>query len=1121
MNPPPPAGAPLGDRHLLIQASAGSGKTHRLVGRVLRLLMAFRKPEQIVALTFTRKAAGEFFDRVLGALARAASSDEGAAKTVDEYKVPGLDRATALELLRLATDSLHRLSLGTLDSFYARILRTFPAEFGIGGDFDVIEESAQAGVRRDVFDAVLSDSADSEDFLTAFRQATFGLEEKHLLSNLDQFVVGYQRLLLDCPHRERWSRASAIWPEAPWWLAAAFDLDDIVRRLRARVPDWSAQHKSAGTGLEKFANTLPGFLHGATGRDFSTLHTRAMEALDDLHAGCRDLFPFHKKGGLQLEPEAQRALADAVGFILQREIASRLRQTGGIHEIVLRFEQRYHQMIRRRGRLSFEDILVILAGSAPGENGDAAENPPPELSMLDSRPDAGSRRLRVDFRLDGRFHHWLIDEFQDTSRPQWSILQPLIDEAVDDDSGERTFFYVGDEKQAIYGWRGGDSRLFQEVKARYDEDSRPPEQRIQEDHLDESWRSGPVILDAVNAVFGNYAGLANLLGPDHAPVILERWKRTNAHRHLASSKTADQPGYFRFVSVDAGQAADFDDDGDEAEGHDPCWRVVLDTLREIDPVANGLSVAILMRRVKKAAELADFLRQRGDIPVVNEGKTFIGADHPVSTAFRALLKFAAHPGDTEAWEHLAMTPALLSLDHETLQRERFALPARVLALLQDRGFGAVFQDWVARLAEGLDDGFDAFSTRRVEQISEVCRRFDLEGSRSIGKFLAYLDGYSISDPPSAGVVQIMTIHKSKGLTFDAVIVADLKPKAITALKDLDALKGHDRDRRLNWLMVSPRKDIALRVEPLRSAYLEAEMDCALEELCNLYVALTRARFANYLVTPRLETKAESTAPRNLIARQFEAAGDEPREGHVGGTPVTVHHESGDPNWARIIAESRQPAPPKPTAVNRPPTGPRRFPLRQRRIPSNAADKTIWGGAARLFAPDSGSATGFGTAVHALFEQIEWLDETEAALDRRLESEASRHPDFAGEALAQVRATLEIAAIRGRFLRHSYRDPVVWIEKRFEMIAPDGEWVSGVFDRVVLERDDAGRFTDGHILDYKTNRVADDAEIEAATGHYRSQMTVYRAALARLTGLPETAIGAELLFTRPGVTRRVF
>ncbi|MCB1089186.1 MAG: hypothetical protein KDM63_19270, partial [Verrucomicrobiae bacterium] len=544
---------------------------------------------------------------------------------------------------------------------------------------------------------------------------------------------------------------------------------------------------------------------------------------------------------------------------------------------------------------------------------------------------------------------------------------------------------------AIYGWRGGDSRLFKEVKERYNQSSRPAWRQIQEKHLDDSWRSGRVILDAVNAVFGNYDGLANLLGNDHSPVIRDRWQHTNAGKHQPSPKTEDQAGYFRFVTVDSAEASEDSDGESEWDGAEACWQVVLETLNSIDPVANQLRVAILMRRTRQAAQLADFLRQHGDIPVMLEGQTLIGTDHPVSTSFRALLKFAAHPGDEAAWAHLSMTPALTFLDATSLGRAKFSLPREVLGRLADLGFGAVFSDWIDRLSTGIREPFDAFTRQRIGQLAEACRRFDLTGSRSIGEFLAYLDGYAVSDTPSAGVVQIMTIHKAKGLTFDAVIVADLKPKAITALQDLEAIKGYDDQRRLRWLMASPRKEIALHIEPLRSAYLEAEMDTALEELCNLYVALTRAKYANYVVTPALPRKQGDTSPRSLLARQFEAAGSQPEPGNFGGVPVTIRHEAGTPDWvAAIGCEHPSPEPSPPTDLRPSVTAKRRFPARSRRIPSNAADKKTWGGAARLFSPDSGTATGLGTVVHALFEELSWIE----SFDRgRIDGVLDRSPEF--------------------------------------------------------------------------------------------------------------------------------
>lgn len=1101
--------APLQERNLLIEASAGSGKTHHLVGRFLRLLLAFKKPDQIIALTFTRKAAGEFFDRILGALADAATSPAGAQKAARDFQVDGLNQGTARELLRLATDSLHRLSLGTLDSFYSRVLRSFPAEFGISGDFEILDEGAEAAARQSVLDSILADVGDADAFLAAFRQATFGAEEKQLLSNLEKFISSYHRLLIACPDRERWTTPRAIWPKAPWWMVEKFDLDSIAEVLRKAAISASAQHKSAGKGFEKLAEELPLFSGGATGQSIGGILEKALDLFEDLHAGRVAELQYYKL--LELDRATTRALADAVGFVLQQEIISKLQQTAGIYDIVWRYESLYHRDVRRAGRLSFDDILILLAGAAPDD--DANRETVSELSMLDEIPDAETRRLRIDYRLDGLFHHWLIDEFQDTSRRQWQVLRNLIEEVIEDDSGERTFYYVGDEKQAIYGWRGGDSRLFQEIRNRYNQPPRPEDRWIAEDHLDVSWRSGPVLLDAVNTAFGNWQNLATLLGEDHAPVIRDRWKNTNAGDHAASPLTENRPGFFQYLTVEENESEDA-----ELTGQNAVWQAVLETLREIDPVGNSLSVAVLMRRGKQAAHLADFVRQDGQIPVMVEGKMPVGTDHPIATSFRALLKFAAHPGDTAAWEHLAMTPALSSLDYEALGKARYELPRETLDLLHDRGFGAVFEQWSQKLATALDDSLDAFSLRRIDQLSEACRRFDLKGSRSINEFLHFLDSYTAADTPSAGVVQIMTIHKAKGLTFDAVILADLKPDAITSLREMDAIKGFNDQRQLEWVITAPRKELAKAVEPLRSGYLEAEMDTALEELCAMYVALTRARYANHVILPKLPSKKDSTASAVLLARQFEAAGFEPREESIGEIPVTVRYEAGDANWIELI-EQKEPEKKSETPATRAPvTATRRFPLRRRRIPSNASDRRSWGGVANLFVPESASATGFGSAVHALFESIEWLAED---VERNWDSLLLPFPEHAKEAREQTRKSLAEKSIRSRFTSSHYRSPLVWREKRFEMITPNGEWISGVFDRVVLERDTSGEFLTGHIIDFKTNRVSSEEEIEKAVAHYTPQMTVYRAALSRLTGLPEAAIRAELIFTRPRVVRTVF
>ena len=134
--------------HEMILASAGSGKTYALTNRYVRLLAGGAEPERIVALTFTRKAAGEFFDEILKKIARAAGSDEAAKRLGDELGVAGLGAGDFRSMLRSMVDAMPRLSLGTLDGFFARVVRSFPLELGLSGEFAIMEEATARRERR-------------------------------------------------------------------------------------------------------------------------------------------------------------------------------------------------------------------------------------------------------------------------------------------------------------------------------------------------------------------------------------------------------------------------------------------------------------------------------------------------------------------------------------------------------------------------------------------------------------------------------------------------------------------------------------------------------------------------------------------------------------------------------------------------------------------------------------------------------------------------------------------------------------------------------------------------------------------------------------------------------------
>ena len=209
--------------HRAISASAGSGKTFQLAHRYIELMSKGVKADRIIALTFSRKAAGEIFDSVVKYLCQAASSAEAALETGRLIGKREGKREDFLKILRELLESLHRLHIGTLDSFTVGIARNFPMELGIPPHFQLLGEDGAAGdVRQKVLARVFGQGEADQDlrteFLQAYSQATFGQEEKGLADRLDTLIGRHHGHYQILPQAMAWGQQELIWAgNSPWW----------------------------------------------------------------------------------------------------------------------------------------------------------------------------------------------------------------------------------------------------------------------------------------------------------------------------------------------------------------------------------------------------------------------------------------------------------------------------------------------------------------------------------------------------------------------------------------------------------------------------------------------------------------------------------------------------------------------------------------------------------------------------------------------------------------------------------------------------------------------------------------------------------------------------------------
>lgn len=1058
-------------RHMMILASAGSGKTYALTNRYVELLSRGAAPERIVALTFTRKAAGEFFDEILNKLARAARDPVAAERLAREIEQPGLSPKDFLRMLRAVADAMHRLRLGTLDSFFARIARAFPFELGLTGDFELLEENTARFERRRVLERMFARvgeiSAAQHDFIEAFKRATFGTQEKRLSARLEAYLDEHQEVYLGAPFERLWGMQKRIWPRDCAWLVPVGKMSEVISALRVALAK-TGMLEGQRQRWDAFFGGLPEWSPGAPlTAPMEYILKNALAVWPALRVGRAEMMVARRK--VLLEGEVAAALVQLITQIVGSELARHIATTRGIYAVLRGYETVYHETVRRAGKLTFADVQRILLPT---------DDTPVLAQSADDDTRGTEARLLIDYRLDGEIDHWLLDEFQDTSFGQWQVLRNLIDEAVQDPSGARSFFCVGDVKQAIYTWREGDHRLFREIFDHYNQRSPGI---VAERHLVDSWRSGPAIVEMVNHVFGAAAVLRELFPGEASDAWNREWRE---HRSAVPQRI--------------GQAALLHADDEMGR-----WMTSLGLLQEIRPLERGLSCAVLVQKNETARELADFLRREGGLPAVAESDLRVCADNPLGTALLALVKVAAHPSDTLAWEHVWMTPLGAVLTSEKLITPE-AVTECVLDQVHAQSFEWMLEFWLRKL-ELYFAPDDAFSRERGRQLTAAAAVFDEAGSRNIAEFEQFMARHTIRGSESAAVIRVMTVHKAKGLGFDVVVLPDLEGKKLGRARD--GLAVHKApDRSVDWVLALPPKLFWRQDEVLAEHMRVAEAEACYEKFSLLYVAMTRAKRAMYaIIEPAGDSKSHNY-PRLLS----NTLGLERGAIKVGNLTLTGVWSSGEPTWHQSIPSGEGGRSAEREEIK---TLALQGAVIQRHAPRRpSGEKAGMLAAAQLFALDRNASADFGTEVHELFSTITWTEEIEnfAARAQRPGQESGAFD----EALGCLRDPA-LAAVWARPPGAAFAE--VWRERAFEVVL-EGAWVTGVFDRVVVERDAEGIAVRATVFDFKTDRVTDEQGVAAATLRYSRQLNLYRKVAAVLLRLKSETITCELILTK--LRRRV-
>jgi len=1056
----------------LALASAGSGKTWQLSSRMVALLALGVPPEEILASTFTRKAAGEILDRVLLRLAEGARDEGKAAELAGSTAgYPGaaerLTREGCGTLLLELSRGLHRLQVFTLDAFFQRALRGFSLELGLPGDWKLADELEMGRLRSRAVETVLAEGGGegrvAELLLAARAGGTGRAVHRDLLRWVEELHQMQRELDPGAPEPWGFPQGEEGWGAPP----SPARLEGLARELEgAEVP-----LTASGRPDNRWRKAVDGVAARIRARDWPGLLKSSFvwNAVAD-------------EGGKYYGREYPEELTALVQELLEGVRAllgpQHHRRTAALGELVRSYDQVIRRMQRREGRYGFGDLTHALLEAGTLGVGDA-----------------------LYYRLDGHIRHALLDEFQDTSAPQWRVLRPLLEEILSGYQGERALFIVADPKQSIYGWRGGEPGILEALAQDF------PLQAVS---LAKSWRSSPVVLGVVNRIFRDVAG--NPVFKD--PVDQEA---ARAWQEGFVAHEAARPGLPGFVEIAVGP-------GEEEGGGRGMRRALLQEAARraaaLHRAVPGATIGILTRTNKPVPLLMAVLREEG-IEASEEGGVPVADSAPV-LALLALLRLADHPGDVTAAYLVAKTPLgeLVGFREWSDAGARGLMARKLRRQLLDRGLGPSVAEWARRVDPALA-GQDR-DRRRLRQLTEMAFQWGEREPLRPGEFVRWVEGERREDPASAPV-RIMTVHRAKGLEFDVVILPEL----------YDSLTRGPRGEAFPFRAIpggpvvhvfpgipSDQRPLFPEVHEVWGQLREAALGDALS---TLYVAVTRARYAVHLLLPpdgKQPSKSQSAA---LLLRNVFRPEGRVEEGEV-------LHRDGDPGWwSSLPGEERARVLRPPPAGGVPGFAARAVGLvplapspRRRLLPRRSPSELEGGDQVELGAvlrPRHSRALEEGTVVHAWMEGMEWWEAPDPA--RLLETARRVAPGLKEpqQLLAQFLEWLEVPAIRSLLLREHYPAGTVVIRERPFVVRRRGEILQGVADRVVRIPDPSGdRLL---VVDWKTDRLApgDAAALAARALHYAPQLEAYMEAMSRVEGVPRERVEGLLAFLVPGAVWR--
>lgn len=1062
----------------IYRSSAGAGKTHTLVSAYLK--QALEHPEaftQILAVTFTNQATQEMKQRILVYLhSLAQGTPSPVAESLIQSTVWDMEalQTRAQAVLGHILHQYSRFSVSTIDSFFQKIIRGFAQELGLQSGFRI--ELDQGYVLSRLIDELVGTAGQDpqlQQWLVAFAEDKL-LSGKHWNFQRELTALGQEIFAEHFAQHE----AQLVAATSDHAVLHQFvqQLHQSITYFEKQLQDLGKQAlaimQQAGLAVSNFAygtNGVAGYLAGLAAKRRWQPTQRALKALQSVEA-------WYSKSSDQ---------KDKIIQVVQEDLLPCLQQVVQFYDAHYRA---YHTAAEVRHFIYAFGIVTRLLENLNDYRAAYNVMLVSDASLFLRKIIAENETPFIYEKMGAFYKHFLIDEFQDVSGFQWNNFRPLVANALDEGYDS---LVVGDVKQSIYRWRGGDWRL---LLTQLQQDV--PQAAVV--NLDQNWRSKEHIITFNNAFFT--AAVAQVV--QHLTAALEpltdislkkdltaqvqqlSTAYQDVHQQLPPARVQADKGYINITFLDDVESEPFQS-----------WREV--TLARVPRLVEELQqdgfalkdIALLVRSNAEARAIFQTLLAHQQSPqaqpgcrydVISAESLYLGHNPWVNLLINA-LRYLVNEEDTLAQAELhhlyqahgpqaspnterpteqasdALLETLLSQRLQLLQLPLYELVEALIGLLQ------LYQPAAIPFLQAFQDVVLSFSTK---ELATVPRFLDWWQERGARHTLPRVEGQE--------AMTLMTVHQAKGLQFKVVIVPfcawDLdhnlrRPPTLWCATDLPPFD--------QFPVLPVRYSGRLQDTVYAQTYYEEQVQAYLDHLNLLYVAFTRPEDRLYVLAQRPPKAALKTTADLLYqtitqgtAESWSCSWDDETGVLAIGTPVTQNFPPSPPvqtdlqqyvtnHWHRQVTQSRA---------------------------SSWERLTQWT-----------SQASYGRMVHRLLARLMRVEDLHAVLaDFQVEEDMT--PTEIVQLEQQLTALFQHPQVKDWFSS-------AWqIKNEAAILAPNGQVLRP--DRVLIKEDQAV------VLDFKTG---------AQHSHHTQQVQTY---MRLLSGMGHTQVAGYLLYLEEGEIMKV-